>query len=102
MKKFLLLTEYSQLELQNLIEQSLEKVVKEQLQTFQKNPSKTDKNEKLFTRQDLKKILRVSYPTIAKITTEGLLQGKLIGSSYRYREIDVQNYLAAQTKGGAK
>jgi|ERR1035437_2823358 hypothetical protein len=96
MKKFSLTTEYSETELLNLIEQCVQKTIQQELSKIISqlaNSPPANNNYKLLTRKDLKVMLRLSYPTISRLTKEGILKAKIVGGSYRYLATDVSKYL---------
>ncbi len=93
MKKFCLTTEYSEAELLNVIEQCVQKIIQQELPkviSLLTNSPPLNNDYKLFTRKELKSILRLSYPTLARLTKEGVLKAKIVGGSYRYLESDVK------------
>jgi len=95
MKKFSLLTEYSESELLLLIDQTVQKVVSQQLEKIipliaNSPPVNTGK---LLTRKEVKAILRISYPTLALLTKQNVLKAKLVGASYRYPHSEIIKYL---------
>jgi hypothetical protein len=94
MKKTLV-TEYNSQELQTIIEQAVTNALNEKLKPFfSLLANQTDKSpEKLLSRHDLKKLLRLSYPTIMKLTLQGSLRAKVIGGKYMYRESDIVKFL---------
>ena len=96
MKKFSLITEYSSEDLLLLIEQSVQKILHQELEkiiSLLGNSPPRNNNCKLFTRKELKSMLRLSYPTLARLTKDGTLRAKIVGGSYRYLETDVMQYL---------
>lgn len=96
MKNFSLVTEYSETELVILIEQAVQKILQQELpkviSQLDNSPLVSD-DCKLLTRKELKSILHFSYPTLAKLTKEGILRAKIVGSSYRYLKSDITKYL---------
>ncbi len=96
MKKFSLVTEYTESELLQIIEQCVQKVIQAELPkviSLLTNSPPTNSNSKLLTRKELKDILRLSYPTISLLTKQGILKAKIVGGSYRYLESDIHKYL---------
>lgn len=98
MKKFSLVTEYSQEEILNLITQSIQTIVTHELQkvTTQLSINSQPQSDQLLSRNDLKKMLGLSYPTLIKLHKDGTLRGKAIGGIYRYKQSDVSIFLSTK------
>lgn len=73
-------------ELKEELIDALRKEVKECLST---TPSQKD-NLEYITRKEAAAILRISLPTLAKWTSQGLIKGKRIGSRVRYLRSEVE------------
>lgn len=96
MKKFSLTTEYTEVELLQLIEQCVQKIIQQELPkviSLLTNSPPANNDCKLLTRKELKSILRLSYPTLARLTKLEILKAKIVGGSYRYLESDIKKYL---------
>lgn len=52
-----------------------------------------DENSDLLTREEVKNILKVSYPTLWKYNRDGILKAKKIGSRVYYSKADLYNLL---------
>ncbi len=96
MKKFTLTTEYTQHELELLIEQSLKKILLQELPgliaQFANSPPPNNL-QNLLSRKEVRKILGISYPTLLKLERQGLLKGSIISGSYRYSEKQITKFL---------
>lgn len=95
MKKFTLITEYSEQEIINIIEHCIQLTIKQELQKHVAtiNSTTTAWGTTLLTRKELRRILKLSYPTISRLTKNGTLKAKVVGGSYRYAESSIAKYL---------
>ncbi len=95
MKKFTLTTEYSEQKIVSIIEHCIQHTLKQELQKHVStiHTSTTPFSTKLLTRKELRRILRLSYPTISRLTKNGTLKAKVVGGSYRYAESSIAKYL---------
>ncbi|MEJ7821359.1 MAG: helix-turn-helix domain-containing protein [Chitinophagaceae bacterium] len=99
MKKFTLTTEYSEQEIVSIIEHCIQQTLKQELQKHISSAHSlaTRLSSKLLTRKELRRILRISYPTISRLTKNGTLKAKVVGGSYRYSESSIIKYLDAKS-----
>ena len=99
MKKFTLTTEYSEQEIVSIIERCIQQIIKQELQKHISSAHSlaTKYSSKLLTRKELRRILRISYPTISRLTKNGTLKAKVVGGSYRYAESSIVKYLDAKS-----
>ncbi len=98
MKKFQIVTEYDENELRCIVEQTIYKVLHQELEriipaTRSSSTGVNGTGTKWLTRKEVKELLKISLPTIAKLHRSGQLKAKLVGGSYRYSENEVQRYL---------
>lgn len=95
MKKFTLTTEYSEQEIVSIIENCVRITIQQELQNHISTirSSTTPFASNLLTRKELRRILKLSYPTISRLTKNGTLKAKVVGGSYRYVESSITKYL---------
>jgi excisionase family DNA binding protein len=97
--KRVIVTEFTETELQQLIEQSVRNVLSQELQKLGNTVlSATPFSETYLTRKQVKNLIGISYPTISKLTKSGTLKGKALGGVYRYKESDIRKYFS-DTRG---
>ena len=93
-KRFSLLTEYSESELQDIIASA----IKQALETFESKSSPPSAappwNEPLLSRTDVCKKLKLSNPTVSKLHKQGKLKAIVVGGSYRYSKKSIADFMS--------
>jgi excisionase family DNA binding protein len=56
--------------------------------------------DKLLGRKEACEALGISRPTLYKYIAEGRLRGHLIGNAWKFREADLEKFLAQTAVGG--
>ena len=96
MKKFSLITEYSEIELKELIaevvSEALQQTLSKHLIELKNSGSNNSPNE-LLDRKAVCKLLKITLPTLSKLQNEGKLKALIVGGSYRYYKKDIDNFL---------
>jgi excisionase family DNA binding protein len=95
MKK-LIATEITEADLQHLIEESIRKVLYQELQKLNISTVASPSSETYLSRKEIIELIGLSYPTVIKLTRNGILKGKRVGRVYRYKKSDVQRYFSQQ------
>ena len=100
-KQFALVTEYSELELKNIISAA----VGEALQQYDlratiplENSQQT--SDHLLSRKEVCEILNLSLPTVAKLQKAGKIKAITICGSYRYSKKHITDILNNKNKSG--
>ena len=99
MEKFICTT-YNESEFRNLIAEVLTPIVASAIQKITplpNNSSLSDANV-FITRKEVCKLLRLSLPTVTRLTKEGVLKAKIVGSCYRYSKSQIDNYMNNSNK----
>lgn len=80
-------------ELQEIISTTVENVFKSL------KPAKASKDVKMLTRKETADVLRISLPTLADWTRQGIINAKRLGGRVLYSESDIRQLLG---KGGKR
>lgn len=84
-------------------ENDIERIVTDIVSALKKNEQPTveaEREEKLYTSEEVCKILRCSRPTLHRWKRDGLIPFVRIGTNIRYKESDLKKLI--ETKGGTK
>ena len=103
-KRFSLVTEYSEAELQELIISCINKVLDSRLASVltshssNTSPPDSSQNE-LLSRKEVCKLLRISLPTLAGLQKKGEISFTIVGGSYRYGREEINKFLERKSTG---
>lgn len=88
-------TELSDSEFKQIIFDAVAEILEQKLQklNLSQQTASTGTNDKLLSRAEVCKLLRISLPTLSKLQKDGKLKFIILGGSYRYRKKDVEKIL---------
>lgn len=90
-------TTYNEVEIRDLLANILQPIIASEVQKAILVSTNTNilppDTKEFLTRKDVCKLLNVSLPTVTELTKKGLLKAKIVGSTYRYSKIQINNYM---------
>jgi len=89
-------TEYNDTEFKELVASAVKEVLEQSLSQFiprLANPTPNQLSDRLLSRKEACKSLRISLPTLAKLQKEGKIKVVIIGGSYKYSNKHIQEVM---------
>ena len=97
--KRVITTEYSEHDFIELLSNLLQPIIEKALQNVSIPQNKSPPTTELYyTRQDLCLILKMSLPTIGKLTEQGILKSYKFGKAHRYKCSEIEKFINSKHK----